>query len=135
MQVDRHSQVFELLQHRRVFRIVEERVTGSSHDEHTFQTEFGDRAIEFVDRMIARANTIVVGPTRDWDTDLGPVIDAAQRDRILSYIEGARGEGATVAFSLCRMASCGLPARTASFADSSCRVSRDSRDPAGPSAR
>lgn len=66
--------------------------------------ESGTRALvprhlqdEFVDRMIARAKTIVVGPTRDWDTDMGPVIDANQRDRILSYIEGARAEGATVA--------------------------------------
>jgi acyl-CoA reductase-like NAD-dependent aldehyde dehydrogenase len=47
--------------------------------------------------MIARAKTIVVGPTRDLDTDMGPVIDADQRDRILSYIDGARAEGATVA--------------------------------------
>ena len=66
--------------------------------------ESGTRALvprhlqdEFVDRMIARAKTIVLGPTRDWDTDMGPVIDANQRDRILSYIEGARAEGATVA--------------------------------------
>jgi aldehyde dehydrogenase (NAD+) len=59
---------------------------------------------EFVDRMIARAKTIVVGPTRDWDTDMGPVIDADQRDRILGYIEGARSEGATVAFGGTTMA-------------------------------
>jgi aldehyde dehydrogenase (NAD+) len=51
----------------------------------------------FVDRIVARAQTIVVGPTRDWDTDMGPVIDAEQRDRILRRIEGAHSEGATVA--------------------------------------
>lgn len=51
----------------------------------------------FVDRLVARAKTIVVGPTRDWDTDLGPVIDAAQRIRILNYIDEARAAGATVA--------------------------------------
>lgn len=66
--------------------------------------ESGTRALvpatlhdEFVDRLVARARTIVVGPTRDWDTDLGPVIDAAQRDRILQYIDEARTVGATVA--------------------------------------
>jgi acyl-CoA reductase-like NAD-dependent aldehyde dehydrogenase len=58
----------------------------------------------FVDRMIARAKTIVVGPTRDWDTDMGPVIDADQRDRILGYVEGARAEGATVALGGTTMA-------------------------------
>ncbi len=66
--------------------------------------ESGTRALvpaalhdEFVDRLVTRAKTIVVGPTRDWDTDLGPVIDAAQRQRILSYIDDARAAGATVA--------------------------------------
>jgi acyl-CoA reductase-like NAD-dependent aldehyde dehydrogenase len=73
--------------------------------------ESGTRALvprhlqdEFVDRLIARAKTIVVGPTRDWDTDMGPVIDADQRDRILSYIEVARAEGATVALGGTAMA-------------------------------
>lgn len=77
--------------------------------------ESGTRALvprqlqdEFVDRMIARAKTIVVGPTRDWDTDMGPVIDADQRDRILSYIDGARAEGATVALGGTTMAGDGF---------------------------
>ncbi|WP_373141238.1 aldehyde dehydrogenase family protein [Mycobacterium marinum] len=66
--------------------------------------ESGTRALvpttlydEFVDRLVKRAATIVVGPTRDWETDLGPVIDAAQRTRILNYIRGAQTDGATVA--------------------------------------
>lgn len=65
--------------------------------------ESGTRALvpsalhdEFVDLLVARAKTIVVGTTRDWDTDLGPVIDAAQRDRIVAYIDEARTAGATV---------------------------------------
>ena len=77
--------------------------------------ESGTRALvprqlqdEFVDRMIARAKTIVVGPTRDWDTDMGPVIDADQRDRILGYIAGARAEGATVALGGTTMAGDGF---------------------------
>lgn len=66
--------------------------------------ESGTRALvpatmhdEFVERLVARAATIVVGPTRDWETDLGPVIDATQHARILSYIDGARAAGAAVA--------------------------------------
>ena len=77
--------------------------------------ESGTRALvprhlqdEFIDRMIARAKTIVVGPTRDWDTDMGPVIDADQRDRVLGYIDGARAEGATVAFGGTTMAGDGF---------------------------
>ena len=66
--------------------------------------ESGTRAIvprelhdEFVSRLIERARTIVVGAPDDWDTDMGPVIDAKQQARILSYIDGAKAEGATVA--------------------------------------
>lgn len=66
--------------------------------------ESGTRAIvprelhdEFVSRLIDRAKTIVVGAPDDWDTDMGPVIDAKQQARILSYIDGATAEGATVA--------------------------------------
>lgn len=53
---------------------------------------------EFVAKAVARAATIVVGQPDDWDTDMGPVIDEKARDRILGYVEGARAEGATVAF-------------------------------------
>ncbi|GAC46724.1 aldehyde dehydrogenase family protein [Gordonia aichiensis] len=66
--------------------------------------ESGTRAIvprelhdEFVSRLIERAKTIVVGAPDDWDTDMGPVINAKQQARILSYIDGAKAEGATVA--------------------------------------
>ena len=66
--------------------------------------ESGTRALvpadlhdEFVSRLVARASTIQLGPTRDWDTDMGPVIDARQQARIVDYIDGAVAEGATVA--------------------------------------
>jgi acyl-CoA reductase-like NAD-dependent aldehyde dehydrogenase len=66
--------------------------------------ESGTRALvpralrdEFVERLVQRAKTIVVGPTRDWDTDMGPVIDGRQRDKILAYIDEARAEGANIA--------------------------------------
>ncbi|WP_264000187.1 aldehyde dehydrogenase family protein [Mycolicibacillus trivialis] len=51
---------------------------------------------EFVRRLVERAKTIVVGSTRDWDTDMGPVIDAKQQERILDYIRSAEVGGATV---------------------------------------
>lgn len=66
--------------------------------------ESGTRALvpadlhdEFVGRLVARASTIQLGPTRDWDTDMGPVIDARQQARIIDYVNGAVAEGATLA--------------------------------------
>lgn len=66
--------------------------------------ESGTRALvpaeihdEFVQRLVHRAKTITMGPTRDWDTDMGPVIDGRQRARILEFIRGAEAEGAAVA--------------------------------------
>jgi acyl-CoA reductase-like NAD-dependent aldehyde dehydrogenase len=53
---------------------------------------------EFVGRMIERAKTVKVGDPNDFDTDLGPVISAEQRDRILGYIDIGKEEGATIAF-------------------------------------
>lgn len=66
--------------------------------------ESGTRAIvpadihdEFVRRLVERAKTIAVGPTRDWNTDMGPVIDGKQHARILEHIRSAEADGATVA--------------------------------------
>jgi aldehyde dehydrogenase (NAD+) len=66
--------------------------------------ESGTRALvpasiydSFVERLVARASTIKLGDPDDLDTDMGPVISARQRDRILGYIESARTEGATIA--------------------------------------
>ncbi|MDQ1429650.1 MAG: aldehyde dehydrogenase [Actinomycetota bacterium] len=53
---------------------------------------------EFVARLVARAKQITIGDPSDFDTDMGPVVSAEQRDRILRYIEVGRQEGATVAF-------------------------------------
>jgi aldehyde dehydrogenase (NAD+) len=52
----------------------------------------------FVARMIERAKTVKVGDPTDFDTDLGPVISAEQRDRIRRYIDIGVEEGATIAF-------------------------------------
>ena len=51
---------------------------------------------EFVDRMIARLNTQTMGNPLDPGTDVGPLISAVQRDRVLAYIESARQQGAKV---------------------------------------
>lgn len=50
---------------------------------------------EFRRRFLERTAALKVGPT-DAD-DLGPVINARQRDRILSAIQSAQGRGATLA--------------------------------------
>lgn len=53
---------------------------------------------EFVAAMIERLKTIVMGDPSDPATDLGPLISAGQRDRVLKYLEIAKQEGATVAY-------------------------------------
>jgi acyl-CoA reductase-like NAD-dependent aldehyde dehydrogenase len=51
---------------------------------------------EFVERLIERASTIKLGDTRDWETDLGPVVSARQHDRILGYIASGVEQGARI---------------------------------------
>jgi len=60
-------------------------VAGSVHD-------------KFVERLVERARTITIGDPLDLATDLGPVISAEARDRILRYIQTGRKEGATLAY-------------------------------------
>jgi aldehyde dehydrogenase (NAD+) len=52
---------------------------------------------EFVARMVERLRTVRLGDPLDPRTDVGPLISATQRDRVLGYIESGRAEGATVA--------------------------------------
>jgi acyl-CoA reductase-like NAD-dependent aldehyde dehydrogenase len=51
----------------------------------------------FVDRLVARVSKLVVGPTDDVATDLGPVVSLAQRERIERYLEIGKQEGAIAA--------------------------------------
>ena len=51
----------------------------------------------FVDRLIDGAASLRVGDAADFDTQVGPVISRAQYDMILSAVERAKQEGATVA--------------------------------------
>lgn len=48
-----------------------------------------------VQRLIARTRRLRLGPGID-DPDMGPVISAAQRDRVLGYIEAGEAGGARV---------------------------------------
>ncbi|WP_261567240.1 aldehyde dehydrogenase family protein [Frankia gtarii] len=51
----------------------------------------------FVARLVERLATVRIGDPLDPTSNLGPLISAAQRDRVLRYVELARVEGATVA--------------------------------------
>ena len=53
---------------------------------------------DFVARLIERARTMKIGDPAEFDTDLGPVVSAEQRERILGYIELGQKEGATLAY-------------------------------------
>jgi aldehyde dehydrogenase (NAD+) len=53
---------------------------------------------ELVDRMLARMESIVVGDPTDEATEMGPLITAQQRDRVLFYIAAGQTEGAKLAF-------------------------------------
>jgi aldehyde dehydrogenase (NAD+) len=53
---------------------------------------------DFVVRLTERAATLKVGPDPlDPATDMGPLISAEQRDRVLGYLETAKANGATIA--------------------------------------
>jgi acyl-CoA reductase-like NAD-dependent aldehyde dehydrogenase len=49
---------------------------------------------EFVEKLAAKAKTLRVGDPFDPQTQLGPVISARQRDRVLSYISYGHEDGA-----------------------------------------
>ena len=48
-----------------------------------------------VDALADAARSLVVGPTDDESTELGPVISAAQRDRVQGFVDRATAAGAT----------------------------------------
>jgi betaine-aldehyde dehydrogenase len=57
---------------------------------------FVQRAIlpAFLDRLAARTAAIRLGDPRDGATQLGPLVSAAQMERVLGFIDRARAEGA-----------------------------------------
>ena len=50
-----------------------------------------------IDRVVARARTIQLGDPTLPDTEMGPVANHPQYDKVLGYLQGAREEGATFA--------------------------------------
>ncbi|MUM33216.1 aldehyde dehydrogenase family protein, partial [Mycolicibacterium sp. CBMA 361] len=55
------------------------------------------RRDEIVDKLVDRARTLRIGDPLDPATNIGPIISATQRDRILDYFRIAADEGAKVA--------------------------------------
>ncbi|KAI8608715.1 aldehyde dehydrogenase [Chytriomyces sp. MP71] len=53
---------------------------------------------EFMARLKADAATVKVGNTFEMDTQVGPLVDKLQFDRVLSFLEEGKREGATVEF-------------------------------------
>jgi acyl-CoA reductase-like NAD-dependent aldehyde dehydrogenase len=49
-----------------------------------------------VDRLVDRASALKLGDPTDFNTDVGPVISARQRDRVLRFLDSARQSGAKV---------------------------------------
>jgi acyl-CoA reductase-like NAD-dependent aldehyde dehydrogenase len=49
---------------------------------------------EFLDRFARAATQLVVGDGLDPATDIGPMVDAAQRDKVLAYLRTGLDEGA-----------------------------------------
>ncbi len=52
---------------------------------------------EVVERLVARAEGMCLGDPRDDKTSMGPLISQTQMERVLSYIEVGRQEGARIA--------------------------------------
>ena len=51
---------------------------------------------DFVQRLKARAEALRMGWPNDAETDIGPLVSRAHRDKVLSYYALAREEGATI---------------------------------------
>jgi aldehyde dehydrogenase (NAD+) len=49
---------------------------------------------EFLARLVEKARRITLGDPKDASTDMGPVVSAGQRDRVLGYIRKGTSEGA-----------------------------------------
>lgn len=51
---------------------------------------------EVVDALGEMANSLLIGDPLDPGVDIGPLVNARQRDRVLGYIQTGKAEGATV---------------------------------------
>jgi acyl-CoA reductase-like NAD-dependent aldehyde dehydrogenase len=52
---------------------------------------------EFVERLVERAKQIKVGDPMDYESDMGPLVSAAQRETVESYVRIGKDEGAKLA--------------------------------------
>lgn len=59
------------------------------------QRKFHD---QFMERLIARTKSIKIGDPMDPDTQMGPMVSLAQRDKVKGYIDIGVAEGATLAY-------------------------------------
>ncbi|GAB4351579.1 MAG: betaine-aldehyde dehydrogenase [Oricola sp.] len=59
---------------------------------------FVHRAIRdrFVERLVERTRAIVIGDPMDEAVQMGPLISAAQRDKVMNYVEIGKKQGATL---------------------------------------
>ncbi len=55
------------------------------------------REEEIVRKLVERAKSIRLGPTQSYETDMGPLVSHGQLERVLSYIESGKSQGAHVA--------------------------------------
>jgi aldehyde dehydrogenase (NAD+) len=80
---------------------------------------FVERSVyeSFVDKSVARASKRIVGDPFDQRTELGPLIDQAQLDKVMGYIESGRAGGATLACGGERIGHRGYFVRPTVFAD------------------
>jgi aldehyde dehydrogenase (NAD+) len=72
---------------------------------------------QFVERSIARASKRVVGDPFDPRTELGPLVDQAQFDKVMGYVESGRSERATLACGGNRIGNRGYFIQPTVFAD------------------
>ena len=50
----------------------------------------------FIDELVARAKALRVGPGTDPSTDMGPMVDAGQRDVVAGHVQAAVDAGAEI---------------------------------------